>query len=86
VWWFYQTIVIQPGVMPTDGYNSITVVDPSTPTYSVGPNSPTNFAGQTGSIPASVIPSVSPWSGALAALALGAAAWLGRRTLSRRET
>jgi hypothetical protein len=86
VWWFYQTITIPPGVMPSDGYNSITVVNPNTPTYSVGPNSPTNFAGETGSIPASVIPSVSPGSGALAALALGAAAWLGRSTLARRET
>jgi hypothetical protein len=86
VWWFYQTIVIPPGVMPSDGYNSITVVDPAAPTYSVGPNSPTNFAGETGSIPASAVPSVSPWAGALAGLALGAAAWIGRRAASRPKT
>ena len=30
-WWFYQTIVIPPGVLPTDGVNSITVVDASAP-------------------------------------------------------
>jgi hypothetical protein len=86
VWWFYQTIVIPPGVMPSDGYQSITVVNPAVPTYSVGPNSPTNFAGETGSIPATVVPSVAPWGAALGAAALAAAAWLGRRAGSRRKT
>jgi hypothetical protein len=50
VWWFYQTIDIPPGVMPTNGIDSITVVDPNAPTYSVGTNSPTNFAGETGTV------------------------------------
>jgi hypothetical protein len=50
IWWFYQTIEIPPGVMPSDGINSITVVDPGVPTYSVGTNSPTNFAGETGTV------------------------------------
>ena len=49
-WWFYQTIEIPPGVMPSDGVHSITVVDPVTATYSVGVNSPTNFAGETGTV------------------------------------
>jgi hypothetical protein len=86
VWWFYQTIVIPPGVMPTDGHNSITVVDPDAPTYSVGPNSPTNFAGETGTIPATVVPSLSPGYGALAALLFGAAAWVRRRACRPRRT
>lgn len=86
VWWFYQTLTIPPGVMPSDGYTSITVVDPLAQTFSVGPNSPTNFAGATGSIPATVVPSMTPWGAALGAVALGAAAFLGRRAGSRRKT
>lgn len=84
VWWFYQTIVIPPGVMPTDSYHSITVVDPTIPTYEVTVNSPTNFAGQTGSIPASIVPSVSRTGLAAAALLLGvAAAWALHRGVVR---
>lgn len=75
VWWFYQTIQIPPGVMPSDGYLSITVVDPLAPTYSVGPNSPTNFAGQTGTIPPASVPSLAGKGLALAALLLAAGAW-----------
>jgi len=86
VWWFYQTITIPPGSMPSDGHQSITVVDPAVPTYSVGPNSPTNFAGETGSIPATVVPSMSAWGALLGAVALGAAARVGRRAGSRRKT
>ena len=40
VWWFYQTIVIPPATMPSDGVLLITVVDPLVPSYSVGMNSP----------------------------------------------
>lgn len=87
VWWFYQTIGIPPGVMPTDGYHSVTVTDPTTPSYAVTVNSPTNFAGETGSIPASVVPSVSHLGVILAALLLCAGAWLApRRAAARRET
>ena len=50
VWWLYQTIVIPPGVMPSNGIDAITVVNPSPATYSVGVNSPTNFAGETGRV------------------------------------
>jgi hypothetical protein len=53
VWWFHQTIEIPPDVMPSDGVHSITVVDPVLPTYSVGVNSPTNLAGDTGTITSS---------------------------------
>jgi hypothetical protein len=83
VWWFYQTITIPPGVMPTDGYRSIRVVDPSTPSYVEETNSPTNFAGETGTI---VLDIPSQSDSTLAALAplLVAAAWLVRRTLRRR--
>jgi len=80
VWWFYQTIEIPPGVMPTNGRDSITVVDPNTPTYSVGRNSPTNFAGETGTV-APPIPAVGPgaWLVALAIGALAASRRLVRR-------
>lgn len=63
VWWFYQTIAIPPGVMPSDGVLSITVDDPLIPSYTVGVNSPTNFAGETGSVdlsPPAEIPTSSP--------------------------
>lgn len=62
IWWFYQTIDIPPGVMPTDGVNSISVVDPQVPTYSVGTNSPTNFAGETGVVDPAATPLPSPTS------------------------
>ena len=79
VWWFYQTIDIPPGVMPSDGALSITVVNPApieNPTYSVSLNSPTNFAGETGSVVLPTgVPALSPSSLlvlAFAAAALGA--------------
>ena len=80
VWWFYQTIVIPPGVMPQDGFRSIRVVNPTIPTYAVETNSPTNFAGETGTIPLAV-PSQSDHTLALLAPLLLAAAWLARRAL-----
>ena len=81
VWWFYQTITIPPGVMPTDGYHSIRVVDPNIPTYAVQTNAPVNFAGQTGTI-SLVVPSQPSHALSLTALLLlGAAAWFARRTL-----
>ncbi len=93
VWWFYQTIEIPVGVMPSDGANSISVVNPAIPgippVYSVGPNSPTNFAGQTGTVvlaapvEPSPVPAASPrW---LAVLAFAVAA-LGLLVLARRQT
>jgi hypothetical protein len=59
VWWFYQTKSIPPGLMPTDGVNSIHVLDPALPAsgYEVRPNSPTNFEGVTGSV---VLPPAVP--------------------------
>lgn len=78
VWWFYQTMTIPPGVMPSDGRLSIRVDDPAAPTgFVVGLNSPTNFAGETGSVvlPAAV-PSLSGWAMALAAALVVAVAWL----------
>lgn len=52
VWWFYQTKVIPPDTMPSDGVNSLNVIDPADTLsgFSVGVNSPTNLAGDTGSI------------------------------------
>ncbi len=78
VWWFYQTMSIPPGVMPSDGEASIHVVDPTNPAsaFVVGPNSPTNFAGETGVVVlASGIPSLPAWGMGLTAAFLGAAAW-----------
>ena len=75
VWWLYQTIEIPPGVMPSDGIHSISVVDPIAPTYSVGVNSPTNLAGDTGTV---VLPSAVPlddaWGVPLALLLIGTGA------------
>ena len=82
VWWFYQTIEIPPGVMPTDGVHSITVVDPDLPSYSVGVNSPTNLAGDTGTIVIPTgLPSYSGWGLPLGLLlvAVGALSLAGRR-------
>jgi hypothetical protein len=79
VWWFYQTKTIPPGLMPTDGVNSIHVTDPMYPSsgYGVAKNSPTNFDGATGSV---VLPRAVPaTSSALRALlGLGIAALLFR--------
>lgn len=75
VWWFYQTIVIPPGVMPSDGVHSITVVDPNAPTYSVGVNSPTNLAGDTGTVVLpSGVPSHRAWGLPLSLLLVGTGA------------
>lgn len=64
VWWFYQTLTIPPDTMPTDGVRSLSVINPATPEngFSVGVNSPTNLAGETGSV---VLPSALPSPGSL---------------------
>jgi hypothetical protein len=41
-----------PGVLPTNGKGSITVTNFVTHTFTVGPNSPTNFAGISGNVDA----------------------------------
>ena len=73
VWWFYQTLEIPPGQMPSDGITSLHVDNPGGPaplTFSVAQNSPTNFAGETGTVQlTSEVPSLSG-RGAGAALAL----------------
>lgn len=82
VWWFYQTIAIPPATMPSDGVHSIVVVgaqpaDPQNPVYSVEVNSPTNFAGETGSVDlgGAAIPALpSQWGVAALLLAIGAVA------------
>jgi hypothetical protein len=83
VWWFYQTITIPPGAMTLDGYHAIRVVNPSIPTYETVVNLPTNFAGQSGTIPLGV-PSQSSASLVLAALLLLASAWFARRAFRAR--
>jgi hypothetical protein len=72
VWWFYQTIEIPPGVMPSDGVLSITVDDPVLPTYTVGVNSPTNLAGDTGTVVlAPAVPAGRGWGVPLGLLLVG---------------
>jgi hypothetical protein len=79
VWWFYQTLTIPPGVMPHDGYHSVRVVNPASPSgWQVIPNQPINFAGQTGSVP-QVVPSQSSAALVLAGLLLLLASWFVRR-------
>ena len=78
VWWFYQTMVIPPGVMPSDGVQSITVVNPAAPAgFTVGVNSPTNFAGETGNV---VLPPGVP---AMSATGRGILVALGALLLGR---
>jgi hypothetical protein len=65
VWWFYQTLTIPPNTMPSDGRNSLRVIDPANPGsgFSTGINTPTNFAGETGSVLlAAPVPATSPWA------------------------
>ncbi len=72
VWWFYQIIVIPPATMPSDGVLSITVVDPLVPSYSVGMNSPTNFAGDTGTVVLSSAIPISSTTGAISIAVISA--------------
>ena len=52
VWWFYQTLTIPTNTMPSDGLNALHVIHPANPGlgFATGLNSPTNFAGQTGTV------------------------------------
>jgi hypothetical protein len=78
VWWFYQTMTIPVGVMPSNGSLSLHVDNPPAPTgFSVGVNSPTNFAGDTGTVSlAQSLPSLSVWAMGLVSALLAAIAWL----------
>lgn len=74
VWWFYQTLTIPPNTMPMDGTNSLRVIDPANPGlgFSTGLNSPTNYAGQTGTVvlPFAVVVPASSRLGLVASIAL----------------
>jgi hypothetical protein len=83
VWWFYQTLTIPPGVMPSDGVQSLHVTIPPSVSFSTGANSPTNFAGETGSIEPPLVPALPLPPAALAAAAVAAIAWLGLRLRGR---
>ena len=50
----YCTFTLGAGVLPTDGVNSLTITSHHAHATSTGANSPTNYAGQTGSINATV--------------------------------
>jgi len=74
VWWFYQTLTIPTGTMPSDGTNSLHVISPAFPGFgfTTGLNSPTNFAGETGTVvpPIQVpVPATSRW-GIISCIAL----------------
>jgi len=86
VWWFYQTLTIPAATMPSDGTDSLHLVDPEDPGlgFVTGPNSPTNFAGETGTVvlpsPQPVgLPATSAW-GLAAGVSLAAlACWIAAR-------
>jgi len=64
VWWFYQTLTIPTGTMPRDGANSLHVINPANPGlgFTTGLNSPTNFAGETGTVVLPTpVPATSRW-------------------------
>jgi hypothetical protein len=87
VWWFYQTKSIPPDTMPTDGLNSLHVLDPANPGsgYAAGTNTPTNFAGVTGTVVLpgqEVVPASSRWGTASLVALLLAAAWAVRRQVA----
>jgi|CXWL01.1.fsa_nt_gi hypothetical protein len=65
----YDTFSFDSGVLPTDGVNSIQITNFNTHTFVTGPNTPTNYAGQTGSISGN-IPAVSEWGVVLIALSI----------------
>jgi hypothetical protein len=89
VWWFYQELTIPPSTMPSDGATSLHLVDPAAPTegFSTGPNSPTNYAGETGTVvlapPPVQLPATSVWGLLLGGALLALAAWT---LLSRRRS
>jgi hypothetical protein len=87
-WWFYQVLTIPAQTMPSDGVNSLIVTNPNQfnppPVFSTGPNTPTNFAGQTGTVVLgeAPIPAASPtW---LTVLAFGLAG-LGLLAIAQRK-
>lgn len=65
-----NSLTFTPGQLPTDGVNSLNRIfnPPTSTTFFIAQNSPTNFAGDTGSVPE---PSVA----ALLIAALGLATW-----------
>ena len=88
VWWFYQTLEIPPDTLPTDGTTSLHLIDPAVPAagFVIGPNSPTNFAGETGTIsPPVQLPATSGWGlvagGLVIALGVWRVARLRRRSI-----
>jgi hypothetical protein len=74
----FPSLTFTAGQLPTDGVNSIdrAYLGSATPppAFTTGPNSPTNFAGTTGSVP-------EPSAFVLAALCVGIA-WKTRRRLA----
>lgn len=68
----YDTFTFGPGDLPTNGVNSIQITSYATHSFVTGPNNPTNYAGQSGTV-AGNIPTVSEWGVATIALAILAA-------------
>lgn len=69
-WWLYQTLNIPPNTMPSDGVNSLNVIDPAVPNdgFYVAVNSPTNLAGDTGTVTLPELPAALASTVALAIL------------------
>lgn len=70
---FYDNFTYGAGALPTNGTSSIQVTNYNTHTFITAVNSPTNFAGQTGSVVATNVPALSTYGIALAATLLAAA-------------
>jgi hypothetical protein len=88
VWWFYQTKTIPPATMPTNGLHSLNVINPVNPDsgYASRINSPTNFAGVTGTVllPGQPVPASSRWGTASLVALLLLAAWAVRGQVAAR--
>jgi hypothetical protein len=86
IWWFYQTLTIPTETMPSDGTDALHLVNAADPElgFTVGPNSPTNYAGETGTVELPIkVPLSSGWaiasSVAIMAAGGGVLARRGRR-------
>lgn len=70
----YDFFTFGAGQLPTDGVNAIQLINFSPDQFVTGVNSPTNYAGQTGSVNAGPeVPSLGAWGLVVVALAVVAA-------------
>lgn len=83
----YDFFTFGAGQLPTGGVQSVQLTNYTPDQFVVGVNSPTNYAGQTASVNAAPVPTVSQWGlvvMALLVMAAGTAALRGRGFASSR--